>query len=513
MSPSDLEGGMGVLRLRSRNPFSEIEILDGSLKSQAQGSGELEATLTPGIYEVQYRLGGQITRDIVKLEAGQVVEQLEHDTPITTVSPLSGSVTLKDVHTSRAREATRRLTNVASGEGEVLLFVRDVPSLGGKKGVSPITPETLAQLDLRAPSGDIVPQFHASGEQSSDEGWGSLQAAVAVGGYTISRRSAEANIPQAGSFEQSVWVVSGWTTLVFVPNRRTGPAPDLAAIHMLRQNEEWDIEDPARQEVDAALEAALAALRQGRGTVSRSARRLLLGEKAENPLLGIVAAQLLLNSEKTDWDLFDEVISHLVALIPGHPDVAALHAVGRHLRKATPTLPDGFGKSVEWPPMLLACYRGLLECDSAAPDQELIAEGSPADIAAERLIASGTWTTWQRTDPIQDETSTNVASFGSTLRQFQRNLAQTSELLLGSSGVKSAEYGWRRFIRKGIPTSGGPELRRYLGERVKDTKARSLEQFVKALNVTEVSRATGLPPRSVRRAQEELLGELGRTKK
>ncbi len=44
------------------------------------------------------------------------------------------------------------------------------------------------------------------------------------------------------------------------------------------------------------------------------------------------------------------------------------------------------GHAATWPPMLLASYRGLLECDASSPG--IIADDSPAEHLASRLLHS-----------------------------------------------------------------------------------------------------------------------------
>jgi hypothetical protein len=274
---------------------------------------------------------------------------------------------------------------------------------------------------------------------------------------------------------------------------------------MVRTTTDWDPDDPETKQVALALEAVLEGLRHGVRVASRELERLLLSERAENPMLGIVGAHSLLLSRRPDWSLFDRVVDHLRAAVPGHPDVTALAAIGEDRRRArVPNAPDeapgARWEPVAWPPMLVASYRGLVRCDARWPSLGLIAEQSVAERATGQLLTLGTWSSWAPLD--EDDVTAALDSTGelrsASKSEWIRNAASAIASAVATSGGGGVpRQDWQRIIET-IPADQSTDcVRRYLSEMVQRTTATSVREFLQSLDVGHLSLATGAPARVV----------------
>jgi hypothetical protein len=220
-----------------------------------------------------------------------------------------------------------------------------------------------------------------------------LAGRVAPGGYGLRTQRNGAEV------EQSVWVASGWQTLVFLPMTPSGVSPSRGSIVMVPLDETWNplLTQPAGQ----ASELALWGLRESRSVVPPNLLDLLLHGKFDDPMLGLLGAHSLLLERHIDFTRFDVVIDNCSGLLPGSPDVAALRAMGEEARRRSASEPSGLAlptpvppTPVTWPPMLIAGYTALVRLD-VETGGVVLARGSRAHAVAERLSTSGVWTVWR----------------------------------------------------------------------------------------------------------------------
>ena len=391
----------GGIHVRSTLGPVRIELLDERLHRHALGFGELRARVPAGLYTVQCTAGTAAREEVVRVKAGETVER-EVDLPFPSVAPISVSTTTHEFHTLPAEHFSQQPTRAYGAGGGLMIFVRTVDNDGRAR--VPVERLSVWDADVR-----LVAKLAAEAERPDGEGWACLSANVNPGGYTL-RHSAGAGLDADGSIDQSLWVAPGWMTIAFVgyESESDRVQRQAASIHMCRLGErfqpgpsiwnirnktapEWDLRE-AR--VNQALDLALSGLRTGRQVVPDDFLDLLLGSKFQNPMLGIVGAHAIIQRQPRDWKTFDVVVPNLEALIPGHPDVAALRMTGALLRKETvPT-----GARLEWPPMLRAGYTALIECDWMGSG-DLIADGSVAERAAGMMLPESPWSCWIALEP------------------------------------------------------------------------------------------------------------------
>lgn len=358
----------------------EITVTDSSFAQLAHGVGGLDAQLRAGIYELRFRSGPFEQTRLIKLQAGAVHTEPAPEIAFPSPAPLEGTTTTHEYHQQAAIDASRMLT-YREGNAGLVTMVRNV---AGQDDL-PFSPETIEPLGLVAPTLDEIVGWRNEWtlDRAQSDKWAAWSGFLEPGGYALRRRT------PAGAIDQAVWLSEGWQTLVFVPNTPSGPAPELATVHMARLGEEWLPWQGT--EIGLALEAVLWGLRSGRPVVPRDLDRLLHA-KFENPFLGIVGAHAMLLEEQPDLRLLAIVLGNLEALVPGHPDVVAL----AYLAHDAGVQATSYGSSVEWPPLLLASYTALLRADAFEPG--VIVDGSAAERAAARLVTRGLWTAWMSLD-------------------------------------------------------------------------------------------------------------------
>ena len=135
-----------MLTVRSPHEAVEVSVLDDNFAVVAEGTGELEAQLKPGIYELLLRVGPTQERRLLKLSAGtHHEERLELDDPqaprdpeavrldIPSAAPVAGTSTTREPHMHAAWEASSTLASsgARSGVGLTLLTSRAMAEDGG----------------------------------------------------------------------------------------------------------------------------------------------------------------------------------------------------------------------------------------------------------------------------------------------------------------------------------------------------------------------------------------------
>ena len=139
MSGSEL----ATLTVRSAHEAVEVSVLDSEFGIVAEGTGDLEAELAPGIYEVQLRVGPSQERRLVKLEAGQRHEERSQladpnvatdpnaiQLAVPSAAPVDGTSTTREEHMDAALDASSALTQSGARSGFVLMVraLRDSPA-------------------------------------------------------------------------------------------------------------------------------------------------------------------------------------------------------------------------------------------------------------------------------------------------------------------------------------------------------------------------------------------------
>jgi Caspase domain len=289
-----------------------------------------------------------------------------------------------------SRAATRPPLS-AKSNSSLFIFIRTVGPSKSEEGV-----RFFEQLELRNSRGAVVSHFPQKQIQSSvQEGWAAFHAAVPTGEYYLRYKGTpHRDIPME--------LFTGWQTQLFFMFR-TLPLFETLKIFIERRG--FRPQDQETRICDLALNG----LQNHQDLLEPKDLRVLLYGKFQNPMLGIVAAHILLQKQGVPPGI-ETILSNLDRLLPESIDVAALillaqsrgirfdqmRAIGRLKRKRF---------RFEHPPML----RMSLDAIAAASclDPSLIDPESDIPVLVTRLFADSPWTNWQSIGPATAEFQPN----------------------------------------------------------------------------------------------------------
>jgi len=483
------------INLRSISGPVEMRLLNNQFETIAVGYGKLNKRVPAGIYRLDIIAGSVQESKYISLESGEVYEDLDIQVQFPAAAPIEGTSTSHESHGYPAGDLSRNPNKVYGSGGRLLLFFRNV----GEQYDAPINlaPFSLYDSDMN-PIGDLPNDAVVD----PYNGWAALSADLTPGGYILRnkqdlRNSWSTQATAEELLDQSLWVSHGWTTILFIPNwgNRDAPLPARASVYMAHLDSGFYFD--AATPVNLALELALDGLRQGRSVVSPDLIDLLLDEKFQNPMLGIVGAYALLLEPKPRWKTFDIVRRNLQRLVPDHPDVTALFVIGKEKRD---NQARSRVKPVSWPPMLYYSYRGLILRDPTEPG--LILNNSIADQAASRLIQEGPWTRWQSLESAGAQIDDELLQ---VIRDIRPMVGQPKTLTI-PDGVLALP-GYDPQVQEPVGSLNDPEVTQvaqYVQQVTLSSYSRGTTEESQELSLQELSKKVGLPVSSVQRAMRTI---------
>ena len=320
---------LATLELYAADDATEIFLIDANLNRIASGLGQLTKQVPPGLYKIRCRSGAS--------QHDELIEVVDTQTPIhksiapihfKTAAPIDNTLTTHEYHVAPAQGLSRQPQH-ALGEGAGLfIFVREE-----EEQFSYHPPH----ISVHSLDGQQIASFEQA-EHNLQWRWSALNLELSPGTYRI-RVTSE----HIGTYEIFITAAQDWQTQVFLvvePFWFAGQsvrAPSLktSSILMARPYQGFD----AFQYTTRINELARLALEQGRQVISKSLMNELLCEKFEDPMLGIIAAHMLLKKPKPNWRLLNTVCGNLNMMLGEHPDVQALNiAMGKHAQQKVDTV-------------------------------------------------------------------------------------------------------------------------------------------------------------------------------
>jgi len=378
MSPSP-DQTLIPIDLRAGDPAAEIFLIDRKLQLVKQGVGVLQAEVPSGLYEVKLRTGTSTFEEVISVRAPvrKTYPALEFSSPV----PLDHTHKSHEFHVENAVKHSTH-THVALGAGShIFLFARDWTSKKPPAGASaPGTyPNPAKGLSLRDASGGVLVDFEQTGAVGTNwDPWAACNIGVAPGSYLL-----HLDAPDGTVWERTLVASPGWQTQCFLLQRMFGEdkAADIGGATILMREDGAGFKPDSHQARMSEL-ARLGLVNQ-RPVLSREMQDLL-GDKFENPMLGIFGAHLLLQSEEQargpyDRSLFSHVVKMLRSLLKApHPDVEALawkagqgdrsfhYLLPPMLRRSWPIVTHA---SAEWPEVIPPNSVSAGICDSILAEQ------------------------------------------------------------------------------------------------------------------------------------------------
>lgn len=380
------------VRVEVADGAATLEILDGGFQVVAQGFGRLEAELAPGLYKARASVGGAVQEQLFAVEDG-VPPAPVRLAPVRFASPvpLADTSTSHEYHQEAVARALHDAPLVLGGGARLLLSLRDPSDRPFRQSPASL-PEYARSYEgfklYRGPN-QILVDFDHLARRVPELGYAVLHAELDPGGYVLHWMQ-----PGRPAVARPLPLAANWTTLVFVLVEAGGEGalplrPNLADCSV--QMAPLGYAGYPSEHYFRLTEIARQSLLQGRNIVEREVMNALLGDKFGNPLLGLLAAHLLLLDAAPRMNLLHIVLGNLGAMLgDDFPDVAAL---GLRLRQIEHPDQPPSGRQVAFPPLLRASWDILAA--QAARDEEFFPDDSLCRRMADRVVDNGVWLAWR----------------------------------------------------------------------------------------------------------------------
>jgi len=341
-----------------------LELLDDRFNRLAVGVGHVKHLVEPGLYIVRCLFGDSVREKIVRVhneERKFVNFDQTEISGLTSAAPVIGSSSFHEYYSNDLYQWTQQPPKESSGLGSQL-FILATRKSGAEKLDRLLRPISLAGVKLRDQHGRLLkalPKTQPFQRDNPQHPLARFSVGLDPGGYLLewpARLLGEGKVAV-----QPIWLSRGWTTVVFVQAPDRGGLPNYETISIQMAKEEQGFV-PVKENATAA-ELALVALKTGRWYLPDTELKRLLHEKFDNPILGILAAHVLLHRPEAQRELIDEVLQNLESLCgDGHPDVIALRVMADAAFDPHDSHPV-LSRGVAHPPMVRDGLRVLLNAE------------------------------------------------------------------------------------------------------------------------------------------------------
>ncbi|MFH0726164.1 MAG: hypothetical protein V2B19_07420 [Pseudomonadota bacterium] len=379
---------------------SWIEIFDGRFQVVAQGFGQIQTELAPGLYKARTQVGGAVREKMFAVDTGLPLPPVRLD-PVAFPSPapLQNTTTSHEYHQHAVAMATANAEppiNLGSGSS-LLLSVRD-PSRAPFEQTDHTRDAYARSYDgfsLCALDGSELINYDHAAKRDVGFGFAIRNAQLNPGHYLLKYQPAKRE-----QVVLPIVTVMGWATQLFI-HIEEGPSTSATRRPVLREAAVMMV--PLGQPFHPGdryfrlTEVARQALQQGRNILDRELMKDLLESKFANPVLGLFAAHLLLLDGKPRLELLRIVVDNLGGILGGDfPDVIALRC---RLQQLEPSA--GISGPIQgpmgFPPLLRASWE--IVASLAAANETIFPAGSVSRQVADRLADNGIWMAWRPSLP------------------------------------------------------------------------------------------------------------------
>lgn len=426
----------------SADPGTEVVITDSRRNKITSSAGQLEAHLSPGLYKVRYKAGGDSTDglfEVVDQPVNLVAPSLKINTPI----PLSGSATTHEYQQGPAGQLTHSVLQKVGQGSEFALFARD----SSKDWGDLTSDDPSLGLILEDLSGSPVLDISEVGIYDKNGCNTQVRAELDPGTYLLTLRK------ESGDVQLPIVMTPGWRTMVFVDSASWDQKrePDIygASVVMNRPAEEFQPND----ETLKYAELARYSLEMGRARIDAAtlANEMLLENTITYPMLGILLGHLLVLAKGQYVALLEKLEQKLEEAIPNHPDVLALR-IALAQEKNVQVLLDGFPLS--GPPMLRSSWDILVQASMGYPSI------FPADADWMQYICNLTgsqgWLAWQRpSEKLSLEMQFSMTPGDLSITAKDKIFATFSGIFKGHDSTKEDLENFMTVARSALTTAKG----------------------------------------------------------
>jgi hypothetical protein len=365
------------LIVRAADPTAEITVRDGRFNRVGSAVGIYEGEHADGLYQVRVRTSGAVEEELVSLDHSQTVnfKPVAFATPVPLAQTKGGEPGDRDVVVAASRQPLKK-----GQGGGVLISVR--VSKGSEPGRAGAEGSPARGLHLCDADGRPVLDVEAATAAQASQGPGAVAVCLEVDPGTYRLRFKDSS---EETRERSLIVSPGWTTQCFLVRRvgRPGRSIDLeqGVVSMQRLGEVFQPDDRLARVRDAAIDALANSRKITDAVVTQ-----LENDKFSDPMLGLLAAHLLLRDQPSHSHLSQIVLNVARMLGHTHPDVQALRMRRSRGRKL----------SVRDMPMLRASWNLIVTRSIDNP--ELLVPGSPASRLAVGVAPTWPWLVWDASE-------------------------------------------------------------------------------------------------------------------
>ncbi|MFJ4292811.1 hypothetical protein ACIP1U_23955 [Cupriavidus sp. NPDC089707] len=379
---------------------SEVMVVDGDFQVLARGLQCVELRVPPGIYRARALVGSQHNEMLFSVEATDSrktvqIPAVEFSSPI----PLAQTATSRDYHQNALSAAVHNATDAARlGAGsQIVIFLRDPSDL-----CFSLEPHELARYAENF-DGFVLSKWDGNDRHALKEiGVFEPQRGYLVASVQANPGAYALSLPYRDNNRQFLPLVvpAGWSLHVYITMDEIPPTGlgrranlDEAAIVLDRLHVGFE---PNRTDLKV-LEVARHALARGHNVLQPAAMSQLLEEKFANPMMGIMAAHLMLLEPQPNLPLVQTVVENTGSLIgAGFPDLLALSYRLKSARPDGASIDDAnqVVAGLRAPPMLQRSWHFLMEAWRKAPQRPAPTHGEPFSLA-NRLVSSSVWLSWE----------------------------------------------------------------------------------------------------------------------
>jgi hypothetical protein len=384
MSHANLGRNPIQLIVHADNPAVHIAVSDGHFTQVAEGLGQMEALLAPGLYSVTFKAGSLIHKTYIALEPGrEPVTITAPALPFATPVPLQQTRTTHPIHEQQAASLSRQIAIDAGSGSQLFVFVRDLE-------VGDATHPAIA-LTLHDLAGHLLVDLTKYGEYAYEDKqvppWSGGNIQLHPGLYRL-RISLDATDIR----EQILVTCPGWQTQLFLLRQATADHPGYranlfdGALFMVPTGTGFD---PRRLDFKQT-ELVRQGLSQRRVVITPDDLEQMYWVETSNPMLGVYGAQLLLLASNLDRPLLHKITAALHRMLGNHPDVAALAGwIGNT---------EGELLIFNSPPMLRQSWNMIVEASIEQPD--IVPANSLSSQIGIYVWEEGAWLIWSVPPPV-----------------------------------------------------------------------------------------------------------------
>lgn len=382
------------INVSAHDPFTEVSLINGKLQLVKKSVSFLQEVVAPGIFKLRYSSGGNISEQIIQITGDKPKEFFEQEgTVLVSAAPLTNtlegglaSVRYADDIVNLSRK------EIPEDQSSLFLLWREPMRKKEKKPASLFLSVEIQTADGEKILPDASKKLEVVDKTAELEiiAW---NVTVKPGFYCLRIRG------ESYEYFQGIYAVAGWQTQIFVHKPNDVPYSESISVNMAKPEIGFDADSEVFHWAEQARQGLASRYSSNRanslssGLQSLPADNLdklreMLGHKAENPMLGIFAAQLMLQSDTYDRDFLKLVASNLRRLVGDIPDVVSIYARLHQDGVVNEPL-----ESCEFPPMLAHSWSALVKASSK--NLSIVESDSFASSVAIASMSKDGWLCWR----------------------------------------------------------------------------------------------------------------------